>query len=248
MIDWIEPSRAFLKELSSYLLAADASLTPAALRSAGLAVGSVEDAVTYDHASADEFDEILALRLLAHQAIGHLEGVEVDDMRSPYDGHSRHLVCRFGDRIIGYVRVIFVDGEPVRSQYVSMGGHEVPQWLWDAGFVEAGAGAMDPEFQKAGLFVPLMAHCTRVAIQTGHRYILGACDDDLLAMYQAMGYELLESRTVEPKPGWRFQSHLIYMDIERVVAGEVPGRAVPDMAAAASFAGLGPVVEIAQAA
>ena len=39
-------------------------------------------------------------------------------------------------------------------------------------------------------------------------------------MYQAMGYELLETRVVEPKPGWRFQSHLIYMDIERVVAGE----------------------------
>ena len=53
--------------------------------------------------------------------------------------------------------MIFVDGEPAKSQYVSWGGHEVPQWLWDAGFVEAGAGAMDPDFQRAGLFVPLMA-------------------------------------------------------------------------------------------
>ena len=39
------------------------------------------------------------------------------------------------------MRVIFVDGDPARSQYVSLGGHEVPQWLWDAGFVEGGAGA-----------------------------------------------------------------------------------------------------------
>ncbi len=36
----------------------------------------------------------------------------------PCDGHSRHLVCRF----VGCVRVIF--------EYVSMGGHEVPNALF----------------------------------------------------------------------------------------------------------------------
>jgi hypothetical protein len=247
VVDWIEPSRAFLKALAGYLLAADGTLTPVALRSAGFAVGSVEHAVTYDHASVAEVDEILALRLTAHQAIGHLEDKTVEDMRASYDSHSRHLVCRFGDRIVGYVRVIFVDSSPARSQYVSLGGHDVPSWLWEAGFVEAGAGAMDPEFQKAGLFVPLMAHSTRVAVQSGHRFILGACDDDLLGMYAEMGYELLETRSVEPKPGWKFQSHLIYMDIEKVVAGGVSGRAVADMAAAARFAGFEPAALAAAA-
>ena len=56
------------------------------------------------------------------------------------------------EQIIGYGRVIFVDGEPARSQYVSLGGYVVPAWLWAAGFCEAGAGALDPAFQKAGLF------------------------------------------------------------------------------------------------
>ncbi len=56
-------------------------------------------------------------------------------------------------------------------------------------------------------------------------------------MYQEMGYELLETREVEPKPGWRFRSHLIVMDVERVVSGAVSGKAVGDMAAAARFAG-----------
>ena len=75
----------------------DASLTPMALRAAGLSVGSVENAVAYDYATAaTDFEEVLALRLRAHQAIGHLEAASVDDMRSPFDGFSRHLVCRFG--------------------------------------------------------------------------------------------------------------------------------------------------------
>ena len=107
---------------------------------------------------------------------------------------------------------------------------------------------MDPEFQKAGLFVPLMAHSTRVAVQSGHRYILGACDDDLLGMYLQMGYELLETREVEPKPGWHFRSHLIVLDVEKVVAGQVAGRAVADMAAAARFAGLSASSPLAAAA
>ena len=157
--------------------------------------------MTYDYASsAEDVDAILALRLHAHQAEGHLEGQTLEDMRSPYDAHSRHLTCRFGGRIVGYVRVIFVDGDPRRSQYVTMGGHEVPPWLWDAGFVEAGAGAMHPDFQRAGLFVPLMAHSARVAVQAGYRYILGACDDHLLGMYARWASRCSRSGSASPSP------------------------------------------------
>jgi hypothetical protein len=46
---------------------------------------------------------------------------------------------------------------------VALGGHDVPQWLWDAGFVEGGAGAIHPDFQRAGLYGPLMRHMFRVA-------------------------------------------------------------------------------------
>jgi GNAT superfamily N-acetyltransferase len=233
-VAWVDPPPRLL---SRFLLAGDESLTPAALRAAGLPVGSVADRVTYEYAgSAGDLREILALRLRAHQAEGHMARGTAADLRSPFDSHSRHLACRFGGRIVGYVRVIFVDGAPERSQYVSWGGHEVPRWLWDAGFVEAGAGAVHPDFQRAGLFVPLMQHAYRVAVQSGHRYVLGACDDDLLAMYREMGFEHLEERIVEPKPGWRFRSHLIYVDTEKVLAAPAPSRTLSAMASAIEFA------------
>ena len=238
-VEWRDPPRALLKAISQYLLAADDSLTPTALRAGGLAVGSLGQTVTYDYAATSaDFDEILALRLCAHQAEGHLTDTSLTDLRSPFDAHARHLTCRFGGRIVGYVRVIFVDGDPARSQYVSLGGHEVPQWLWDAGFVEAGAGAMHPDFQRAGLFVPLMAHAVRVAVQSGHRFVLGACDDGLLGMYREMGFEVLEQRICEPKRGWRFRSHLIYLDAERLAGRSTASRIVADMASAIGFAGL----------
>jgi hypothetical protein len=215
-VAWADPSPTLLSALAQYLLAGDTAPTPAALRAAGLAVGSVARAATYDYATSHaDNEEILALRLLAHQAEGHLADLTVADLRSPFDAHSRHVTCRVGGRIVGYVRVIFVDGDPARSQYVALGGHDVPQWLWDAGFVEGGAGAIHPDFQRAGLYGPLMRHMFRVAVQSGHRYILGACPDELVAMYTRMGFEALEERIVTPKPGWSFRSHLLYADALR---------------------------------
>ena len=35
-----------------------------------------------------------------------------------------------------------------------------------------------------------------------------------------MGFDVLETRTVEPKPGWRFRSHLLYADAERLLRDE----------------------------
>jgi GNAT superfamily N-acetyltransferase len=241
-VAWIEPPRGRLEALSQYLLAGDTTLTPAALRTGGLPVGSIEPVVSYDCAtSTADYEDILALRLHAHWAEGHLVSQSIDDLRSPFDAHSRHITCRFGGRIVGYVRAIFVDGDPSRSQYVSLGGHEVPQWLWEAGFVEGGAGAMHPDFQRAGLYVALMQHLFRVAVQSGHRYVLGACPDELLAVYGGMGFEILEERLVEPKPGWRFRSHLIYADVERILQQPRASKLVSAMASAIAFAGGLPV-------
>jgi hypothetical protein len=215
----------------------DKRLTPARLRADGFDVGSVERAVTYDYAAGPaDYLEVLALRLRAHQHEGRLVELTPHDMICSFDKHARHLTCRFGDRIVGYVRVIYVDGEPSKSQYVSHGGHEVPEWLWKAGFVEAGAGAIDPEFQHSGLFLPLMQHAARVALQSGYRYMLGACSDDLLEMYKSMGFFPLETRTVEPRAGWEFRSHLICLDLAKLVEYG-GGKSVRAMEEVVSFVG-----------
>ena len=51
-VEWVEPSRDATEAISHYLLAGDATLTPARLRAGGLAVGRVERAVTYDCAAS----------------------------------------------------------------------------------------------------------------------------------------------------------------------------------------------------
>jgi predicted N-acetyltransferase YhbS len=235
-VAWIDPPRAFAQAVSEFLMLGDKTLTPSKLREEGFVVGSVERAMTYDYASLpNDYEEILRLRLTAHQHEGRHKDLTEADVASPYDAFGRHFTCRFGRRIVAYVRLLFVEKDASRSQYVSLGGHEVPAWLWEEGFVEAGAGAVDPEFKRAGLFLPLMQHAIRVARQSGYRYVLGAADDELLAMYREMGFEVLETRNVEPKPGWNFDSHLFYLDIEKLTQKLSSGRNVEAMAEAASF-------------
>ena len=221
-------------------MAGDETLTPATLRAGGLPVRGVERAVTYDYAtSSADYEEILALRLHAHQAEGHLDSATIADLRSPFDAHSRHLTCRFGGRIVGYVRVIFVDGDPARSQYVSLGGHEVPQWLWDAGFVEGGRGR-----DASGLPARRPLRPADAALRSAWRCSPGTATSSAraptssLGMYRDMGFEVLEERIVEPKPGWRFRSHLIYADAERLLRDPPASGTVAAMASAIAFAGL----------
>jgi hypothetical protein len=232
-VQWHEPSRDVLQAMAEYLLVTHEELTPSRLREGGLSIGTIERAVKYDYANlSTDYQDILALRLRAHQREGRLGGVTKEDMTSSFDGHARHLVCRFGGRLVGYVRVVYVDGDTRRSEYVSKGGHQLPDWLWKAGFVEGGAGAIDPEFQRAGLFVPLIQHSARVALQSGARYLVGGCGDELLETYKQMGFSVLETREVEPKPGWKFRSHLILLDLANVPDG---GKFTSAMATVVTF-------------
>jgi predicted N-acetyltransferase YhbS len=162
----------------------------------------------------EEYDEILSLRLKAHQNLGHCTGLTRCDLASPFDHHSRHLVCRAGGRIVGYVRITQVDSDLSKSQYVSLGRHQVPDWLWRAGFVEGGAGAVEAEYRGRGLYLILMKNAVRITRALGYRYLLGACEDGLVPMYSRMGFKWLETRDVEPKPNWKFRSNLILLDID----------------------------------
>ena len=196
--------------------------------------GGPGDNVVFDDARLpEEYLDILSVRLRAHRHHGHFAEFAAADLASPFDAHSRHLVCRSGGQIIGYVRLIHVDGDPAKSQYVAWGAHEVPDWLWQAGFIEAGAGAIEPERQMSGLFL-LMQHAVRVARELGHRYMLGACEDDLVRMYQGMGFSRLEARDVKPKPGWSFRSHLIVLDMTGLLSNPPRGKWVGTMAAIVS--------------
>ncbi len=231
-VGWREPGPVFLGGVAEYLMLTDARLSPATLRAAGFPV----HAGTAPSPSARQPHWIWTRSWTSgygHQ--GQRRDVTAAGLASPFDTFARHLVCRYGGRIVGYARVIVVGDDPARSQYVSWGGHEIPRCLWEAGFLEAGAGTVDPEFHGAGCSSCWRSTSSARRSGPGHRYVLAACEDVPVDVYASMGFELLETRHVEPRPGWRFRSHLIVLDIDGLVADRLSGRNVAAMRPAALF-------------
>jgi hypothetical protein len=68
--------------------------------------------------------------------------------------------------------------------------------------------------------------------------VLGACPEGLLEVYREMGFEILEERIVEPKPGWRFRSYLLYADAVRLLQDAPASKSAAAIASAIAFAGV----------
>jgi GNAT superfamily N-acetyltransferase len=173
--------------------------------------------------SAKDYVDVLQLILRANQNEGRFAGLTSEDMASPLDAYSRFITCRVGPRIVGCVRVTAVDGERWKS-LCAFAGHVIPEWLWNAGFVEAHSLAIDPAFQGAGLLVPMTTRMACLAYAWGRNYLLIGTAIDLLSFYRHVGFLELERREVTPRPGWTFTSALLTMDLPELVHNPPRGR------------------------
>lgn len=190
------------------------------------------ESLRVEYASPADLDEIHDLRLRAHRHDGRFAQITASDLAGPYDEDAWHLVIRHDGRIVAYMRLIDLRGDPRRSQYMTDGGHTVPAAMWADGILEGGAGAVEPEFRRGRLYTEIIRESVRIMGRTGSRWLLGGCEDELLPGFEAMGFTVVESRDVEPMPGWRFRSHLFAMAMDELAAGRLPGRTAAAFAAA----------------
>ena len=193
---------------------------------------TTSESLRVEYAGTADLDEIHDLRLRAHRHDGRLTGVTAAELASPYDDDAWHLVIRHGGRIVAYMRLIDLRGDPGRSQYMTDGGHSVPAAMWEGGMLEGGAGAVEPEYRRGRLYSEIVRESVRITVRTGNRWLLGGCEDELLPGFTALGFTVVQTREVEPLPGWRFRSHLFAMTMDDLAAGRVSGRYVSAMTSA----------------
>lgn len=218
---WLEPTKELLGAVGEYVLLAHKDVTPASLREMGFRVDSMEKAVSFRYAQTKaDFDAILQLR--AHCRSQPEPDATRRALVSRFDAHARHIVCRFGDRVVGSLRLIYAEGSPERSEYADV-GHVMPDWLWEAGFCEGGTLSVHPDFQRADLYLALLRHGVRTVMQSGLRYVTGASDPHLAPTYERVGFRPLETRMVTPVPGWTFESRLFVLDTQEPRLREAAG-------------------------
>ncbi|MGO8998475.1 MAG: GNAT family N-acyltransferase [Polyangiaceae bacterium] len=189
----------FSEALAELVLAGSDGVTLARLRRDGFALGALTRAMTVGYVENDEdMQQVLALRLAAYHSKNKFAFAKsAADMLDPYDAYSRQIVCRVGSRIVGAVRLVYVDCDRTRSEELALGA-PLPDWLFDVPFGEISRLCTHPEFRGSDVLITLLQHLGRVAAMSGLPWLLGSCDDQC-PLYEKLGFKKM--------PGVRYDAY-----------------------------------------
>ncbi len=171
--------------ISEFLLMTTKGLTVKKLRTSGFKVNAIEKAYLFRYANTPaQMDAILRLRLKAAQKEGRWVGeTDHEKLRDNWDRHARQIICEVNGEIVCAARIVYNSGLKERSEHVSY-NVDIPQWLWEAGFVEASRVCTDPDFRGSDMFFLTIQHLSKIVTQSGYGYLLLNCEDSLVPVYK----------------------------------------------------------------
>jgi hypothetical protein len=218
-LEWINPSKNFIDAVARYILMMTPEVEPSSLESSGYNVPDFQFAGVLSYvASPQDMSDVLRLR---HFAYASREGSTLDKngdpevMRDGYDAHSLIFTVRVGRRIVGTSRLVWNNGDKCKSEIEA---HcPLPEWIWQAGFVELSRSATMPGLRGRDVFPSLRRHALRAAYQAGYRYILSDCEGHMLEPYLTRGAKEMGVTFIHPLEGKTL--HVLYYDIESLLSG-----------------------------
>ena len=188
--------------------------SPKALRVAGFTTRAQGSRLELAYVrSAEEFKEILQLRALSFGQ--NEEGRRWEKWSDKHDAHSRILVGRFRGKIVCSGRVVYQDGVDSleQSKFLKM-PDLIPR---DAPLTEIGRVCTHPDYRGDDLLVQLFRFIVLTMMESGQRYMIVNCTDELLGMYETVGLRKTGASFIHPNDGARH--YLIFSDLHRTIFG-----------------------------
>jgi predicted GNAT family N-acyltransferase len=205
--------------VGQYLLQFGPGASVQRLRETGFHVRSSSRALDFGAIrSEDEYREVLALRRLAYVHAGKAgPDARDEDMADALDARSRILVAKYRGRIVAAVRLLFppaADARLKHEDYVAL-PRGTPQ---RDQIVELSKFCTHPEFRGSDLFYTLVKHCALTVLQSGRRFAVMSCTDELVAPYARVGFRKLGAAYVHPT--MKLAHHLMMAEVASVVSGK----------------------------
>lgn len=187
----IDPPKRLLAAFSSNLLASG-HYSISELRDSKFLVGSVRKVIKYTYRKDEEdFKKILRLRLAGAKSAGRwLDTNDESVMEDKYDSYSRHVMAYCGSELVSAGRIVFNNGNKLRSEHVGY-GIELPKYLWEEGFLEISRLVVEKDFRGADIFLGTLAEFAIIAIQNDLKYLVLNCVDELVPVYEKFGAKKL---------------------------------------------------------
>ncbi len=185
---FVQKSPPLDEYVGQYVLQFGPGVSVQEIRQAGLKIKSVDSATQYSFVkSPADYHEVLELRHQAYSAVGKADR-DADPlvMSDVFDTQSRILMARHGNRTIGSWRVTFhrSDEQNEYDQYVRF-PKDFPR---RDEILVLSRICTDPQYRGSDLFYGMMRQCLITTLQSKRRYLLGGCSDELLPLYQKIGF------------------------------------------------------------
>ncbi|MEE1886605.1 GNAT family N-acetyltransferase [Pseudomonas carassii] len=163
----------------------------------------------------DLMHEVLACRLAANRHYGRLGDVESAwSLWDEFDPYSIHVAASLGSKCVGSGRVVVNDGHRGRCEIEV--ATPLPQWLWDAGFVEMSRVAIHPEYAGHRVMLALLRELGRITLHLRSRYIVLDAIEVLVPIYVKLGARCLPIHKQHPYSGERVR--IMYFDVGQLLA------------------------------
>lgn len=188
--------------------------SPKALRDSGFNTKTQGSRLELSYVrSQEEFREILNLRALSFGQSD--EGRQWEKWSDKYDAHARILVGRFRGQIVCSGRIVYQEtiANLEQSSFVKM-PDIIPR---DAPLTEVGRVCTHPLYRGDDLLVQLFRFVVLTMMESGQRYMIVNCTDELLRMYETVGLRKTGASFIHPNDG--AQHHLIFSDLHRTIFG-----------------------------
>jgi hypothetical protein len=219
-LEWIEPSQEFLDATVRYILMMMPEVEPETLVTAGYQLPDFHFAAALSQVSSEkDMNEVLKLRLLAYSSREEStlnKNADIEVMRDKFDAHSLIFMVRVGARVFGTTRLVWNNSDKTKSEIEEL--CPLPDWIWQKGFVELSRSATMPGLRGRDVFPILRRHAFRSAFQAGFRYIVSDCEEHMLKPYMKRGAKEMGVTFIHPLEGKTL--HVLYYDIEEILAGE----------------------------
>ena len=210
--------RSYREFFSNCIVLNDETVSFDALRDSGFIINDASGCVNFGTANPQEMNAIAELRLISKRAEAS-DGADLTRMVDSFDAHSRHIVGRINRKIVSTSRLIFNNGNRSKSEYTRY-NTELPDWLWDEGFAEAGRLVVHPEYRRANLFIHTLQAVGLTATSAGYRYVVLSSNPNLMRLYKSVGAKVIGTFSVdEEQSDWV----LYYMDMQKCVKGYYSG-------------------------
>ena len=197
--------------IGQYLVQFSDADSPSKLRDEGFYPISLKKGIDYSFIKDDEeFQEVLELRLHANRTAGKIpESYTANDMADIYDARSRIIVGRFKGKVVATARLTLPEiDEQLETEEFHRLSPSVPR---KDQLVEVSRAATDPEYRGGSMWYSLIQQMAVTSVQANRPYALISTTEELIPMYELLGFKELNENYVNPLYPTKTQ-HIMLLD------------------------------------